>query len=544
MPLGDATAILGVDLPPGTLFDDRYEIELLLGHGGMGVVYRARDRSLDERVAIKLLRPDYARDPRMAERFKSEIRLARRVRHRNVCAIHDFGEAAGLLYISMELAEGLDLKRMIRQHGALPLERACDVILQACAGLDAVHEAGIVHRDIKSPNIMVEPSGLVRLMDFGIAKREDTAAGVTLTGQVVGTPDYMSPEQAQGTKTDARSDVYSLGVVAYEVLTGRVPFHGDTPISTILKHIHDQPPLDGPPAEGLSPALRQVLRHALAKDPADRYRSAAAFAEALRQALPELRLRAPSTAALDATTLRTPSRPAGAHVATVTVTTPAATASPLVTVTSAPPASARASRASWLLAASLCVALIAAALAWSRRSAPVAPAAAPTPASAPTVPASAPSSVQLPVTPTPAPSTPAPTALSRAARERLLEARPVPPPSPHATPAPRPAPAEPAEATATESPALPTTGGPQPMPPTTMAMQSVANGSLQLGVKPWAEVTIDGTVVGTTPLDKIRLAPGRHRVRLQHPAYPVVEREVVILPGQTERLLIDLAARP
>ena len=203
------TAFVTLGLRPGDLFHGRFEILAALGQGGMGVVYKARDRSLDEVVAIKVLRPDFARDPLMARRFKSEIRLARRVRHRNVCGIHDFGEADGLLYISMEFIEGVDLKQVVRQQGALPLDRACDVILQVAAGLEAVHDAGIIHRDLKTPNIMLEPNGVARLMDFGIAKREDSEGGMTVTGQVVGTPEYMSPEQAQGHKIDARTDVYS-----------------------------------------------------------------------------------------------------------------------------------------------------------------------------------------------------------------------------------------------------------------------------------------------------------------------------------------------
>ena len=218
--------VVSVDLRPGIVFHSRYEILGPLGQGGMGMVYKARDLSLDEVVAIKVLRPDIAREPRMTERFKSEIRLARRVRHKNVCAIHDYGEDQGLLFISMEYVEGVDLKRWLREHGSFEAAPAYDVAIQVAEGLQAVHEEGIIHRDLKTPNIMRDAEGVARLMDFGIAKREGegTGGGATATGHIVGTPEYMSPEQAQGRRVDFRSDIYGLGIVTYEIFTGRVPF--------------------------------------------------------------------------------------------------------------------------------------------------------------------------------------------------------------------------------------------------------------------------------------------------------------------------------
>jgi serine/threonine-protein kinase len=475
-------------LRPGDLFHGRFEILAPLGQGGMGIVYEARDRSLDEDVAIKVLRPDFARDPLMARRFKSEIRLARRVRHRNVCAIHDFGEADGLLYISMELVQGVDLKRVVREQGALPIDRACDVLLQVAAGLQAVHEAGIIHRDLKTPNILLEPNGVARLMDFGIAKREGSEGGVTVTGQVVGTPEYMSPEQAQGQKLDARTDIYSLGVVAYEILTGRVPFKGETPISTILKHIHDPPPLDGPPADRLPAALREVLRRALAKSPAERHSSASAFAEAVRAArAPSLRQQRLSTQALEATT----------RVA----------------------ASARTRRGGrWAPLAVGALALGMTVLwAWRSGRAPTAAPPAPLPSLAP-----APSPVSTPSPP--ASREPSPT--------------PIPTPTPRPTPAATPAPARP-RPTATPRPQA----APSPTPPVTPAPARVTGtGLLQIGVRPWARVIVDGREVGTTPLDRIPLPAGRHVVGLRHPAYEAVEKEVLITAGETARLIFDFTS--
>jgi serine/threonine protein kinase len=262
----------------------RYEIQAPLGAGGMGVVFRAHDRTLDETVALKVVRP--ARDQQTAQRFRSEIKLARRVRHRNVCAIHEYGEDGELAYISMEFLEGTDLKRTIEERGALPWEEAYDVVLQVAEGLRAIHEAGVIHRDLKPANVMRDPRGTVRVMDFGIAKLwgQENTAGLTGSGQVVGSPEHMSPEQARGRPLDFASDVYSLGVLAYEVFTGRVPFRRDSPVATMLAHLEEEPPLDGSVAAQLPHALVPVLRRALAKSPAERYPGCPELLAALRQA--------------------------------------------------------------------------------------------------------------------------------------------------------------------------------------------------------------------------------------------------------------------
>jgi serine/threonine-protein kinase len=265
----------------GTLIHGRYEIQRPLGKGGMGVVYLAHDRVLDERVAIKLLRSDIARSPEFARRFRSEIKLARKVSHRNVCRIHEYGEERGIRYISMEFIEGIDLRQVIRGK-TLSLLEAFDVSIQVAGGLEAIQEVGIIHRDLKTANLMRDGRGLVKLMDFGIAKEQGSSAtAATATGTIVGTPEYMSPEQARGEKLDFRSDVYSLGVVVYEIFSGKVPFRAETPLATILKHLHDPPPLEG---IGLPEPLVPVLRRALAKEPRERYASAGAMAEALKQA--------------------------------------------------------------------------------------------------------------------------------------------------------------------------------------------------------------------------------------------------------------------
>jgi hypothetical protein len=209
------------------------------------------------------------------------------VSHPNVCRIHEYGEDRGLSFISMAFVEGQDLRRRLAQFPqGLPTAEAFEVAIQAARGLHAIHEAGIIHRDFKTPNIMREASGAIRLMDFGVAKEaaEQATAGLTGTGTVVGTPDFMSPEQCRGEKLDARSDVYSLGVVVFEIFTGDVPFRGDSMMATLFKHIQQPPPLEGPRAARIPAAVVPVLRTALAKLPEQRYASAAEMADALEQA--------------------------------------------------------------------------------------------------------------------------------------------------------------------------------------------------------------------------------------------------------------------
>jgi eukaryotic-like serine/threonine-protein kinase len=273
-------------LEPGAQFAGRYEILGVLGRGGMGVVYRAQDRQLDEVVALKLLRPEVLRDdPTLLERFKQEIKLARRITHRNVLRTHDFGEAAGTPYISMEYLEGVTLKDLIQSKGALPLGVGLRIAKQACQGLEAAHRQGVVHRDIKPHNMLILPeTGELKIMDFGIARVNEIkggAGGLTTDGMVLGTPDYMPPEQAQGLPADFRSDVYSLGVVLFEVFTGRLPFTGDAPMAVVLAHIQTPPPRPRSLNAALPPALEALILRCMAKSPAQRFAGAAAILEAL-----------------------------------------------------------------------------------------------------------------------------------------------------------------------------------------------------------------------------------------------------------------------
>jgi len=276
----------GASLQRGDLFADRYEILSTLGKGGMGVVYRARDRRLDEVVALKLLRPEaLAADPTLIDRFKQELKLARRITHRNVLRTHDFDEAGGVPYISMEFIEGLTLKDLIKSRGALPLGVGLGVAKQMCHGLGAAHETGVVHRDIKPQNMLILPeSGELKIMDFGISRRTEVEAGtsgLTTAGTVMGTPDYMPPEQAQGKPADFRSDLYSLAVVFFETFTGKLPFKGDNPMAVVVAHIQQPAPKPRSVNPKLSPELEALILKGLAKEPGKRWQTTDELLEAL-----------------------------------------------------------------------------------------------------------------------------------------------------------------------------------------------------------------------------------------------------------------------
>jgi serine/threonine-protein kinase len=265
----------GAEPEPGSVFAGRYEIEERVGRGGMGVVLRARDRQLDEVVALKILRHESLKtDDTMLPRFKQELKLARRITHRNVLRTHDFGESDGIPYISMEYVEGVTLKDLVRSKGALPLGVGLRVAKQACQGLEAAHAEGVIHRDIKPQNMLILPeTGELKIMDFGIARVSEVkgASGLTTDGAVLGTPDYMAPEQAKGAVVDFRSDIYSLGVVLFEMFTGRVLFPSDRVVDVIVSHI--QKPATRPRSvnPGLPERLEVIILQCLEKSPAKRY---------------------------------------------------------------------------------------------------------------------------------------------------------------------------------------------------------------------------------------------------------------------------------
>ena len=275
----------GTVLAPGQILANRYEIRKVLGAGGMGMVYKATDRELGESVAIKTLRPEFMEsDPAALDRFRSEIRLARRISHRNVVRTHDIGEVDGLYYITMEFVEGSSLKDLIISRGRLPAGAVISIGKQLCRALEVAHEAGVIHRDIKPQNMVVEADGTLKVMDFGIARLQTRSDGHTQAGMVVGTPEYMSPEQLRGDELDGRSDLYSAGVVLYESLTGKLPHVADTPGALIGKVLSETPIPPRASVAEVSPVLSAAIMQALEKDRDLRPRTALEFLAILDRA--------------------------------------------------------------------------------------------------------------------------------------------------------------------------------------------------------------------------------------------------------------------
>jgi tetratricopeptide (TPR) repeat protein/predicted Ser/Thr protein kinase len=267
-------------LEPGTVLAERFEILQLLGQGGMGAVYKGRDLELDRLVALKLIRPDLASHPEILRRFKQELILAREVTHRNVVRIFDLGQAQGIKFITMEYVEGRDLRVLIQEKEKMPAEEAVPIVLQVAAALDAAHNAGVVHRDLKPQNVMVDKDGRVYVMDFGIARSLETP-GMTQTGALMGTPEYMSPEQAKGEKVDARSDLFALGIIFYEMLTGISPFKADTAMAMMFKRTQERATTLAQLNMGVPGVISDIVAKCLEIKPDDRYQTARAIIDDL-----------------------------------------------------------------------------------------------------------------------------------------------------------------------------------------------------------------------------------------------------------------------
>ncbi|MFN7975313.1 MAG: protein kinase [Acidobacteriota bacterium] len=264
-----------VNLKVGSTLGDRYEIDALIGQGGMGAVWRAQDKELEELVALKVIRNDVlASNPQITSQLKEEIKLARRITHPNILRTHDFGDADGVRFISMEFVPGPTLRHVIDKRGPLSLPAGLQIGRQICRGLAAAHDAGIVHRDIKPHNIIIAPNGVVKIMDFGIAFSQEKHEAMSGGGVVVGTPDYMSPEQIEGKSVDARADIYAVGIVLYEMFTGVRPFHTTTTVQTLMRNMTVTPT----PIRQLRPdmpeALEALIAQASAKKPEERIQTA------------------------------------------------------------------------------------------------------------------------------------------------------------------------------------------------------------------------------------------------------------------------------
>lgn len=259
-------------LPPGSIFADRYRIIEELGKGGMGRVVRALDLKLDEEIAIKFIRPGLTEDPATVERFRTELKAARQVVHKNVARMFDLNEADGVSYISMEYVKGGDLKSLIRKIGRLDAQQAVRIATQVAAGLAEAHRIGVIHRDIKPHNIMVDEEGTARITDFGLARLRK-ADDATMTAPGMGTPAYASPEQVEGTEVDNRSDLYSLGIVLYEMLTGKTPFKGDSPYSVALARLAKPPPDPRAIQPDIPEALVQIIIKCLQREREQRYQN-------------------------------------------------------------------------------------------------------------------------------------------------------------------------------------------------------------------------------------------------------------------------------
>src|SRR3954452_3568747 len=271
----------------GEVLSDRYELEELVGTGGMSSVFRAHDRLLDRKVALKILHEQYTSDDEYVERLRHEARSVAALSPPNIVTVIDRGEHEGRQFIVFEYIAGENLKRLIERRGPAPVATALELAMQIGRGLSFAHQQGLVHRDVKPQNVLLNGDGQAKVTYFGIARSLDVQHGMTQTGTVLGTSDYIAPEQAQGQRVDEQTDVYSLGVVLYELLTSQVPFPGENFVAVAMRHINEQPPSIRDKRPDVSPRLDAAIQRAMAKSPEDRFQTMADFCRELEANLQE-----------------------------------------------------------------------------------------------------------------------------------------------------------------------------------------------------------------------------------------------------------------
>ena len=272
----------------GDVLSDRYELEELVGTGGMSSVYRAHDRLLERKVALKILHQQYTDDEEYVERFRREARAVASLSHPNIVTVIDRGEHDGRQFIVFEYIDGENLKQLIERRGPAPVSTALELAMQIARGLSFAHQQGLVHRDVKPQNVLMNGDGEAKVTDFGIARSLEVLHGMTQTGTVLGTSDYIAPEQAQGQRVDEHTDVYSLGVVLYELLLNEVPFPGENFVAIAMRHINEEPPSVRDKRPDVPPHVEAAVHRAMAKDPADRFQTMADFCAELEACLAEV----------------------------------------------------------------------------------------------------------------------------------------------------------------------------------------------------------------------------------------------------------------
>src|SRR3954452_10994349 len=273
----------------GEVLADRYEVEELVGAGGMSSVYRAHDRLLDRKVALKVMHSHYGEDPEYVERFRRDARSVDALSHPNVVSVIDRGDHDGRQFIVFEYIDGENLKQLIQRRGPAPVVTSLELTKQIAQALSFAHQNGLVHRDVKPQNVLLNGDGRAKVTDFGIARSLDVKHGMTQTGTVLGTSDYIAPEQAQGQQVAERTDIYSLGVVVYELLTDEVPFPAENFVAVAMRHINEPPPPVRDKRPDASPRLEGAVQRAMAKDPEDRFPTMTDFCAELEACLNDIR---------------------------------------------------------------------------------------------------------------------------------------------------------------------------------------------------------------------------------------------------------------